>query len=134
MKTFESNALANRIIEGLKTKGHQLTSTDLALVAELIESPYKSNEVFQLENCSWGKEFPVLSTSKYVEVSSSHNYTNGRNADSPRTVEEAIKEASIMRDKNDEYNDYWNNQDEIITEVITIRKVVAIVESKDKKS
>ena len=132
METFNTNALAQRIASGLKTKGITLSSTDIVLVSNLISQPFKSDEQFEI-TCSWGEVFPVARSSNHLEMSASWGYSNSRHSNCPQNLDEAIKKASIKRNKNDEYNDNWNKQDEIITEITTIKRVVAIVRSEDKK-
>ena len=94
---------------------------------------------FSLKDCAWGETFPRKTINESWEVSGSRSYTNGCHGGTrPNNLSEAIRRAKRLHtvenspQMSDENRKYWNNQDEVITKITTIKEVVSVVESHRK--
>ena len=86
----------------------------------------------KIKDWAWGTETPIKKTFKHFEVSGSIGYGNSKHFGVYDTQEEAENEWNKKRNKNDGHDNYWNNQDEIITKVTVIREIVKVIKSEDK--
>ena len=92
-----------------------------------------STEIVRLENHAWNKDCPKKKQATHYEVATEKGYANSRHPEIYYNYVSAFQFASTKRNKNDEHDEYWNNQREVITKVTTIKEIVAIVKSEDKK-
>jgi hypothetical protein len=92
-----------------------------------------STEMVILENHAWNKDCPKKKQATHYEVATEKGYANSRHPEIYYNYVSAFQFASTKRNKNDEHDEYWNNQREVITKVTTVKEIVAIVKSEDKK-
>jgi len=92
-----------------------------------------STEMVILENHAWSKDCPKKKQATHYEVATEKGYANSRHPEIYYNYVSAFQFASSKRNKNDGHDEYWNNQREVITKVTTVKEIVAIVKSEDKK-
>ncbi len=80
----------------------------------------------------WSTPPEILTQKTHFEITTSHNYDNGRRMETPDNIVEAIKLATTKRNKGDEYDEYHNSKTEIVTKVITVREIVAVIKPEEK--
>ena len=89
-------------------------------------------KTLKIKDWAWGTETPIKKTTEHFEVSGSIDYSNSKHSGVYNSQDEAENEWNKKRSKNDSYDDYWNNQDEIITKVTIITEIVKVIKSEDK--
>jgi hypothetical protein len=92
----------------------------------------KSEETIEIKDCAWGTTAPIKVITEHYEVAGSHSFGNGRHIETFESVESAEEMYGKKRRKNDNSDDYWNDQDEIITKVTVITQIVKVIKSEDK--
>ncbi len=86
----------------------------------------------KIKNGAWFDEAPVKTIREHFEVAGSIGFGNSRHCDTYQNIDDAIEGNNKKRNKGDEYDAYWNNQDEIITKVTVITEIVKVIKSEDK--
>ncbi|MBK7362673.1 MAG: hypothetical protein IPJ01_10295 [Micavibrio sp.] len=100
----------------------------------------KSDKKINLDGLKWmwSKPPEILRKETHFEITTSHNYDNGRRMETYSNLEDAISNAKQKYDsenhpKMSEDNfKYWNTKDEIITKVTTIKEIMAVVRAEEK--
>lgn len=133
MEKFNNKTLANKILIALNEKGANLEDASINIINKVLNETFKSDEKFNIPDCSWEKDHPITNVSQHLECASSISYSTSTHSECPQKLEDAVNHFSKKRKKGDEYDEYWNKQSEIITKITTIREVLVIIRPEDKK-
>lgn len=133
MEKFNNKIVAERILNSLNEQGAELGNASINIIDSVLKESFKSEETFELTDCSWGHTQPLTTIKHHLEAASSHGYTNSKHASCPQDLNEAIEKFSKKFEGIKQYAEYWDNQSEIITKVTTIEEVIVVVSPEDKK-